>query len=146
MLVGNLCSRPAITVPTGAAMSDVARLMRDRHVGAVIVTDTHGERPRAAGMITDRDIVGAQLARTADLSRLAAGDVMTHNPLVIGEEEPVDGAIAHLRARGVRRAPVVSQDGTLVGLISVDDLFAHVARELIAMAETIAGQPKVERD
>ncbi len=144
MLVGSLCSRPPLTVPTGAPISDVARLMRDRHIGAVVVTD--GERPRAAGMITDRDIVRAQLARTADLSRLSAGEIMTPHPLVIGEEEPVDGAIAHLRARGVRRAPVVSRDGTLVGLISVDDLFAHLARQLIRMAEVVAGQRRDERD
>ncbi|HVS76980.1 MAG TPA: CBS domain-containing protein [Steroidobacteraceae bacterium] len=144
MLVGSLCSRPPLTVPTGAPISDVARLMRDRHIGAVVVTD--GERPRAAGMITDRDIVRAQLARTADLSRLSAGEIMTRDPLVIGEEEPVDGAIAHLRARGVRRAPVVSRDGSLVGLISVDDLFAHLARQLIRMAEVVAGQRRDERD
>lgn len=146
MLVGSLCSRPPVTVSTGAVMSEVARLMQDRHIGAVIVTDGGRERLRAAGVITDRDIVRAQLAHTADLSRLCAGDVMTRDPLVIGEEEPVDGAIAHLRARGVRRAPVVSQDGTLVGLVSVDDLFAHLARELVGMTEIIARQRLAERD
>lgn len=146
MVVGSLCSRPAVSVATGAPISDVARLMRDRHVGAVVVTDGRGNRPRTVGVITDRDIVSAQLAHTADLSRLAAADIMTRDPLVIGEEEPVDGAIAHLRARGVRRAPVVSRDGTLVGLVSADDLFAHVARELIAMGEIIARQRRAERD
>ena len=146
MVVGSLCSRPAVSVPTGAPISDVARLMRDRHVGAVVVTEGGGDRLRTAGIITDRDIVSAQLARTADLSRLAAGEIMTRNPLVIGEDEPVDGAIAHLRARGVRRAPVVARDGTLVGVVSVDDLFAHVARELIEMGEIIARQRRDERD
>lgn len=146
MLVGSLCSRPPVTVPTGAPMSDVARLMQDRHVGAVVVTETRGAGPRPAGIITDRDIVTAQLARTADLSRLSAGEIMTRNPLVIGEDEPIDGAIAHLRARGVRRAPVISQQGTVVGLISVDDLFAHVAHKLIDMAETVARQRRAEHD
>ena len=146
MVVGSLCSRPAVSVPTGAPISDVARLMRDRHVGAVVVTEGGGDRLRTAGIITDRDIVSAQLARTADLSRLAAGEIMTRNPLVIGEDEPVDGAIAHLRARGVRRAPVIARDGTLVGVVSVDELFAHVARELIEMGEIIARQRRDERD
>jgi CBS domain-containing protein len=146
MLVGSLCSRPPVTVSTGAPISDVARLMRDRHVGAVVVTEGGREQLRPAGVITDRDIVSAQLARTADLSRLSAGEIMTRDPLVIGEDESIDGAIAHLRARGVRRAPVVSPDGTLVGLVSVDDLFVHVARELIGMAEIVARQPRAERD
>ncbi len=147
MSVGSLCSRPPVTVQTGAPIADVAVLMRDRHVGAVVVTDSRGDRPpRATGIITDRDIVRAQLARTADLSRLSAGEIMTRDPLVIGAEESADTAIANLRARGVRRAPVVSQDGAVVGLISVDDLFAHLARELIDMAEIIARERRDEHD
>jgi CBS domain-containing protein len=146
MLLADLCSRPAVAVATGAPMSDVARLMQDRHVGAVVVTEGREAGLRPVGIITDRDIVGAQLAHTADLSRLAAGDVMTRNLLVIGEDEPADGAIAHLRARGVRRAPVVSKAGTLIGLISADDLLAHLARELIDMAEIVARQPGAEPD
>src|SRR5579875_60686 len=114
MLVGTLCSRRPVAVSTGASLADVACLMRDQHVGAVVVTESGPWGPRVVGMITDRDIVRAQLERTADLSRLSAGEVMTRKPLVIGEEESVDGAIAHLRARGIRRAPVVSLNGALV--------------------------------
>lgn len=146
MLVGTLCSRRPVTVSTGAPISDVARLMRDEHVGAVIVSEAGRGRTRVLGMITDRDIVRAQLERTADLSRLSAGEVMTRNPLVIGEEESVDGAIAHLRARGIRRAPVIAVDGALVGLISTDDLLTHVARKLIGLAEIVGYQRRIERD
>lgn len=146
MLVSNLCSRHPVIVAVGAPISDVALLMRDKHVGAVIVTEGGPERFRAVGMITDRDIIRAQFERTADMSRLSAGQVMTRNPLVIGEEESVDGAIAHLRARGVRRAPVVALDGTLMGLISVDDLLTHVARKLANLAEVVEWQPRTERN
>lgn len=146
MLVGALCSHDPVTVPTGAPLSDVARLMRDEHIGAVIVMESSRGRARVAGMITDRDIVRAQLQRTADLSRLSAGEVMTRNPLLIGEEESVDGAIAQLRARGIRRAPVIALDGTLVGLISVDDLLGQVTRKLIGLAEIVGSQRRVERD
>lgn len=146
MLVGSFCSRRPITVTKGAPIADVARMMRDQHVGAIIVTESGRDRSRAVGMITDRDIVRAQLERTADLSRLSAADVMTRNPLVIGEEESVDGAIAHLHARGVRRAPVVALDGMLVGLISADDLLTHVARKLVGLAEIVGGQRRAEHD
>lgn len=146
MLVGSLCSLRPVCVSIGAPISDVARLMRDQHIGTVIVTEGDPGHPRAIGMITDRDIVRAQYERTADLSRLSAGQVMTRNPLVIGEQESVDGAIAHLRARGVRRAPVVASDGALVGLISTDDLLSHVARKLINLAEIVGWQRRVERE
>lgn len=144
MSVASLCCRRPVSVCAGAPVSDVARLMEDQHVGTVIVTESGPHRLRAIGMITDRDIVRAQLERTADLSRLSAGEVMTHNPLLIGEEESVDGAIAHLRARGVRRAPVVAPDGTLVGLISADDLLTHVARKVCNLAAIVGWQRQAE--
>lgn len=140
MNIGNLCSRPAVAVPAAAPLAEVARLMRDEHVGAVIVTEEGGGGPRVAGILTDRDIVRAQLTQTADLSRLSAGATMTPRPLVLTEQESIDGVIAHLRARGVRRAPVVASDDTLVGVISVDDLLAQLARELMAMAGVVARQ------
>lgn len=146
MLVGSLCSLRPVCVSTGAPISDVARLMRDQHVGAVIVTEGDTERPRVVGMITDRDVMRAQYERTADMSRLSAGQVMTRDPLVLGEQESVDGAVAHLRARGVRRAPVVAPDGALVGLISADDLLAHVARKLGNLAEILGRQRRIECD
>lgn len=146
MLVGSLCSLHPACVSIGAPVSDAVRLMRDRHIGAIIVTEGDPERPRAVGMITDRDVIRAQYERTADLSQLSAGDVMTRNPLVLSEQESVDGAIAHLRARGVRRAPVVGPDGTLVGLISTDDLLAHVAHKLINLAAIAGWQRRIERD
>lgn len=145
MLVGSLCSLHPVTVSPSALISDVARLMRDRHIGAVIVTEGGPERSRPVGMITDRDIVRAQLERSGDLSRLSAVEVMTPNPLVIGEDDSVGGAIAHLRARGVRRAPVVTPDGVLVGLISADDLLGHVAHKLVGLAEIVGWQRRVER-
>jgi len=144
MNIGNLCSRRLITVSTGAPISEVASLMRDEHVGAVIVTHGSAAARRVVGILTDRDIVRAQLARTADLSSLSVADTMTPDPLVLLEQESVDGAIAHLRARGVRRAPVVRDDGTPAGVISVDDLLAHLAAKLIGLADIVARQVQKE--
>jgi CBS domain-containing protein len=145
MNTGTLCSRYLVTTSTGAPLSEVARLMREAHVGAVVVTEGGIDHPRVVGIITDRDIVRAQLARTADLSSLSAGETMTSDPLVLLEEESIDGAIAHLRARGVRRAPVVGADGTPVGLISVDDLLRHLAGKLSGLAGIVARQVRQER-
>jgi len=144
MNLGNLCGRHPVTVQTGAPVSEVATLMRDQRVGAVIVTDDAQDRQRVLGIITDRDIVRAQLSRTADLSRLSAGEVMTPNPLVLSELDSVDSAIADLRARGVRRAPVVAGDGSLVGMLSADGLLVHLARKLGALAGVVERQLRRE--
>lgn len=144
MNIGNLCSRRLVKVSIGEPVSEVARLMRDRHVGAVVVTESGGAHPRVVGILTDRDIVRAQLARTADLTSLSAGETMTRDPLVVFESDSIDGTIANLRARGVRRAPVVKEDGTPVGLISVDDLLTHVAEKVIGLASIVPQQVRKE--
>ena len=137
MNVGSVCYRRAVCVSTSATLSEVAILMSSEHVGAIIVTRASSDR-RVVGIITDRDIMCAQLARVADLSRLSAGDTMTSDPLVFEEAESIAGAIARLHERGVRRAPVVRADGSAVGLISTDDLLRHLATAIIGMAEMVA--------
>lgn len=144
MNVGTLCSRRAVSVEPSAPLSDVANLMRTERVGVVVVVDRRDAPARVVGVITDRDIVRAQLERTADLAAVSAGEAMTADPLVLEESESTDGAIAHLRARGVRRAPVVSRSGALVGLVSVDDLLAHLAETLIDLAEIVTRQVRRE--
>ena len=144
MNVGSFCSRPPVAVPTGAPLTEVARLMRERHVGAVVVTEGDPAQPRVAGIVTDRDIVCARLSRTEDLSAISASEIMTPHPLVICEQDSIGAAVSHLRARGVRRAPVVTQEGALVGVVSSDDLLAHLASQIAAMARIVAQQVRRE--
>jgi CBS domain-containing protein len=119
---------------------DVASLMREHNVGAVVLTRSPLDRPVAVGVITDRDIVQAQLDHTADLSALSAEQIMSRYPLEISEQSDVDEAIQRLRAHGVRRAPVITADGSLVGMVSVDDLIASLAEELVGLACVLARQ------
>src|SRR5690606_27565359 len=95
MKISEVCSRDLVSVPAGAPLSEVARLMRERNVGAVVVTKAPADQPVVVGIITDRDIVCAQLERAADLSRLEAEQVMTRNPLVLNEDDSIENAIRH---------------------------------------------------
>ena len=144
MNVGQISSRKLVSAPVGTTLSEVAKLMHDRHVGAVVVTKAPLDRPIAVGIITDRDIVQAQLERGADLTSLAVEEFMTSDPLVLNEEDSLDDAIRRLQARGVRRAPVITSGGTLAGLVSTDDLIAQVVRELVKLAHGLWQQPRRE--
>jgi CBS domain-containing protein len=134
MKIRNLCHRKPVTVTASAPVSDAAQLMYEERIGVVVVTAAPDEEPVAVGMLTDRDIVLAQLDRTAALGELRVGDLMTGDPLVLNEDTPVEEAIDRLRHRHVRRAPVISSSGQLVGVISIDDLLAHVCGSLRALA------------
>lgn len=145
MKVAEIAARGAITVARGAPLQEAAQLMCERGVGSVVVVEAPADRPTPVGIITDRDIVSAQLERAADLSRLQVGDVMSHDPLVIVAEESIENALVHLRARGVRRAPVVGSSGELIGVISTDDLLACLARELLAISSLVTHQLERQR-
>jgi CBS domain-containing protein len=134
MRVGELCSRNVVAVSAAAPLIEAARLMCEQCVGAVIVTAAPAGRPVAVGVVTDRDIVCAQLERVVDLAQLRLADVMTRDPLVLNEDDAAEEAIHRMRGRGVRRAPVISSSGALTGVISFDDLLAYVSANVAALA------------
>ncbi len=140
MKVTKVCTKGAVTVSPSAPLSEVAQTMCSSHVGTVVVTASPADSPVVVGIVTDRDIVRAQLHRTSDLSRLSTAEVMTPDPLVLNEQESIEEAINRLQARGVRRAPVVNESGTLVGLLSLDDLLTEVSDELVSLAKLVARQ------
>jgi CBS domain-containing protein len=139
MKVWDVCSQRAITVSESSQLSEVARLMEKEHVGTVIVSGTASTQA-VVGIITDRDIVCAQLERTLPLAQLIAADAMTRDPLVLLKEGQVDNAIEHMRARGVRRAPVITPSGVPVGMLSTDDLLVHISLKVSRMAALVARQ------
>ncbi len=144
MKVRQLCSPAVVSASESASVGEIAQLMRDRHVGAVVILGTRADRSLPVGIITDRDIVRAQLEHAVDLAGLAALVIMTGDPLVLREDTEFNDALDRMALRGVRRAPVVNAHGELVGVISVDDLVSQVARELGSLARLLALQPTVE--
>jgi len=142
MKVLDLCRRTVVSISGAAAVIDAARLMCTRSVGAVIVTASPADGPIAIGVLTDRDIVCAQLEGTRDLGELRVADVMTGDPLVLNEEDPIDEAIRRMRARGVRRAPVAGPGGVLTGVISFDDVLAHISANVAALSSLTAKQSR----
>lgn len=144
MKVGEMCSRGVVSVFESASLRDVAALMKERHVGAVVVVTKSAAASQPVGIITDRDIVRAQLQHVADLSRLRVADVMTKPPVTLRNEDELADAIETLKAHSVRRAPVVNARGELVGFLSTDDLIAEVARQVTTLARLLERQPAEE--
>lgn len=145
MNIGELCSRDLVAAPSDMPLLRVAQLMKDEHVGIVVVTRAPADEAVAAGVITDRDIAFTVLDRAGEVAALRVGDVMRRDPLVLCENDSVETAIHRLMERGVRRAPVVTESGSLIGMVSTDDLFAHVAGELAGLARLLERQPGQER-
>jgi CBS domain-containing protein len=145
MKVGDICTREVHLANARQPLADAAREMRDHHIGALVVVEPGDDKRRPIGILTDRDIVLGQLARSADLFCLTVGDVMTRNPLWVTADMSVFGAIAALNGRSVRRAPVLDRAGALIGFVTLDDLLPVIGAEVAAIGKLMGSQARREK-
>jgi CBS domain-containing protein len=113
--------------------------MRDRHVGCVVVVeDGAGGVQRPIGILTDRDIVVGVLAQTdRQLHLVRVDDVMTKEPVQVKDTDDLSDTLMTMRAKGVRRVPVVSAQGSLVGVLSFDDILDYIQDEVSDLARLV---------
>ncbi|OMT59053.1 CBS domain-containing protein [Burkholderia pseudomallei] len=127
MNAAEICTREVVACRRTDTVLDAAHLMRDRHVGDLIVVDDAGHAHAPVGMLTDRDIVLSLIAKDVDPAALFVGEIMSAPAAVVHEHDSLWTIAQRMRLMGVRRMPVVNADGALVGMVSVDDLLASVA-------------------
>jgi CBS domain-containing protein len=128
------------TVSRATPLNDAARLMREQHVGSLVVVDETGKGRVPVGILTDRDIVVAVVAREVEPRALTAGDVMSNDLATVRPTDSAIDALELMRRRGVRRVPVVAENGTLAGIVTIDDLLAAVAEQLADVVRAISAE------
>lgn len=141
MNVGRLCKRQVVTVTPQQELVPAAELMREKHIGFLVVVEEYG---RPIGVLTDRDIVISVVAKRADPGLLTVADVMTRDPTTVDEGESVVSALSTMRRIGVRRLPVVGSKGLLTGILSLDDVLDLLANELAEVSGAIHNERHLE--
>ncbi len=131
MSLARFC-RPVICSDEGELVVDTAKKMRDARVGCVVVTRI--ERPIA--IVTDRDLALRVLA-DARPHATALRDVATYDPIVVRDQDGIETVLGLMAKHGVRRLPVVSDGGHLLGIVTADDLTVLLGRQLSELAEGI---------
>jgi CBS domain-containing protein len=145
MPINECCSTSVVTCGTEASVPQVAELMRRNHVGAIVVTAGGEFEKVPVGIITDRDIVLETVALQLDVPVFTAGDIMSAPVIVAHENEGIIETLRRMRTSSIRRLPVVREDGTLLGIVSSDDLLKLLATELSMMTGAIVDQREAER-
>ncbi len=146
MSIGELCNRNVVIVDRAESVREAARLMREYHVGdVVVVEETAGGKP-PVGILTDRDIVIELVAEGVDLDAISVGDAMSSELLILAENDELADTTAKMRARGVRRAPVVDHAGLLVGILTLDDILEVLAGELADLVRLTVREQHHERE
>ncbi len=133
MPIGEICNREVVIVRKEDSILEAAKLMREYHVGNVIVVDDREGRVIPLGILTDRDIVVELIAKP--LESVSVRDVMSADLISASENRGVWDTIQCMRARGIRRIVVVDDGGGLVGILSIDDLLELLSGELSDLAK-----------
>ena len=136
MLVSQIIKQKGHTVFTvkpELSLSEAARELNERRVGALVVVDGSA----VAGILSERDVVrelaeGGEGALRQPVSAAMSKDVVSAAP-----NETVDALLGRMTDRRIRHLPVISKDGELCGLVSIGDLVKHKISEVEAEAQTL---------
>ena len=144
MLAGEYCNRDVIIIGRSDSILKAAKLMREHHVGDVLVVESvKGERT-PIGILTDRDIVVDVLAKYDHAHDIAIQDVFNNRLITIHEKDDLMVAIKQMRLNGVRRIPVINDTGGLVGILSVEDVLDVITEQLMDIGQTLTNEKNNE--
>jgi CBS domain-containing protein len=145
VLIGEACNRDVIVMTRRESVAQAARLMRQHHVGSIVVADKPDGERVPLGVLTDRDIAVEIVARDVDPQAVTVGDAMSLELLALNETDGLFDGLRRMREKGIRRAPVVNEHGGLVGIITLDDILELVAEQLFDIVSLVNRGQRRER-
>ncbi len=146
MKAGEFCNREVVVIERDASVAEAALLMREHHVGSVVVVDKTGGAGRPVGVLTDRDIVMEFVTQHVPPEDVEAGDAVGPEVVTVGEDTGLYETIELMREHGVRRVPVVNADGILVGLFASDDALELLTEQFEHLVSLVAKQQRLESE
>jgi CBS domain-containing protein len=149
MQVKQIMTREIATCRPDTNLAIVAKLMWDRDCGFVPVVDAAS---KVVGVITDRDICIASATRRLLPEQITAAQAMNRSPVQTAKpDDPIENALSTMKQSQVRRLPVVSDDGLLSGVISMNDIVlaardkeGPTAADIVATLSAICAHRPVE--
>jgi len=145
MKIENIMTRNPAFCTLNTSLHDVAQMMADNDCGCIpVMEDENSKMPM--GMITDRDIVLRTLAHNKNPLNMIAGEVMTDDVFSVTPEATVEDACEMMERNRIRRLPVVTDKGELVGMLAQADIAiaapeketAHLVKEVSESTIAIA--------
>lgn len=146
MSVGELCNREVVVIEPDASISEAVKLMRDFHVGDVVVVESRGTQRIPIGVVTDRDVVINVVAEGLDPASLSIRNVMSVSLVTAREDEELVDIVGRMRSQGIRRVPIVNEHGGLEGILSVDDVLELLAEQLNGLTALLRIEQQHEQE
>lgn len=132
--------RELVSCNPEATVADAAKLMDGTNIGAVVVT----RDGRPEGILTDRDIVIRCVAEDLDCQSTLVQDVMSSPVACLSLDTGIFNVVQCMRKNGVRRVPIVDDNGIAVGLVSMGDVLQLLSEEIHALSDPASPEaPKI---
>ncbi|WP_246984587.1 CBS domain-containing protein [Halorientalis marina] len=136
MTVSKLLIEGIETAGPSATAEALAMRLAEVGIGSIVIE----EEMRPVGIVTDRDIAVRVAARDRPADEVTAAEIMTEDPVTVRDDAGLFAVTETMREHGVRRMPVVNDEGTLVGIITLDDVMQLLATELDNLAAVIEAE------
>lgn len=145
LTAGEICKRKVTVGYKQTSVVAAAQLMREDHVGSLVVVDDENGSRQVCGMVTDRDIVMSVIATGLDPDPLLLEDIMSERVVTVNEADALPDLMRSMREHGVRRVPVVGLQDELMGIVTMDDVLKILAQEMNALVGAMDVGIKQER-
>lgn len=128
--VAAIQSSPFIQVTSESSIHDALQALEESNVSSLLVVE--GEK--LVGIFTERDFLEKVADRLSQLSHEPVRDVMTSNPSVVYESDPVGTAVAAIAVEGHRHVPVLKLDGSVMGIVSPKRILRFLEEKMASSA------------
>jgi CBS domain-containing protein len=139
MNAGEICNQEVVVCDGAATVLEAAVLMREHHVGDVVVVEDRPFGQVPIGILTDRDVAVGVVAKRLDPGSIRVAEVLVGELVTAQRDDDLLSVLEKMRVHGIRRLPVVDERGHLLGIVTFDDvvdLLAQVTDSLAAVAGT----------
>jgi CBS domain-containing protein len=128
--VDQVCVHAAVTIKRDLSIAQCAKIMHDEQVGCLVITEVRDSLCLPIGILTDRDITIKVLAFSLDPTVFTAGDIMVQPLVTARMDESLVSVLTGMQLHGVRRVPVVTHTGALLGILEADDIWEIFSGEV----------------
>ncbi|KTD68268.1 CBS domain protein [Legionella steelei] len=144
MRVGEYCNRNVVVINGNESVKNAAELMRSYHVGDLVLIEEHDSQKIPICIVTDRDLVIEVMAAGVKPESLLVRDILTEPFRCVFENDSHFDALEIMHSPKIRRLPVINDDKTLIGIITLDDLIEILTEAMGQIVNVVKLQQKKE--
>lgn len=144
MIVSDFCELDVVTVERDVTLFETSKLMRQFHVGYVVVVEDKDDMLTPLGIVTDRDLVVEVMATELDPATITVGDIMQQQLYTLQSHVDLVQCLNAMADVGVRRLPIVSEEGMLIGVATLDEILTKMADLLGSFSQLLQTEKENE--